>query len=142
MFDGSPFASSNPGVPVKGFQDLNPGDFVCTQGGNSGPRCDIRVQSINLTYNDTYGTFGALWGIQVNGNIASGGGDSGGPVITLGGGGFLAAGMIQGTASNRWLPASTCQAASRTGSTRCSYDVVFTSMRSVADVWGASLVTS
>lgn len=142
VFDGAPSASKNSGVPVKGFQDLNPGDFVCTQGGNFGPRCDIRVQSVNVEFDDTQGIFGAIWGIQINGQIASGAGDSGGPVITLDGNGFRAAGMIQGTAGSRSLSKQTCRDASYTQSERCSYDVVFSSMRTLADQWGASLLTS
>ncbi|SOE04711.1 hypothetical protein SAMN06295924_10568 [Rathayibacter rathayi NCPPB 2980 = VKM Ac-1601] len=142
VFDGAPSESHNPGVPVKGFQDLNPGDFVYTQGGNFGPRCDIRVQSVNIEFDDTQGVFGAIWGIQVNGRIAAGAGDSGGPVITLDGDGFRAAGLIQGTAGNRSLSAEACRDASYTQSDRCSYDVVFSSMRTLADQWGASLVTS
>jgi hypothetical protein len=125
-----------------GYQDLAVNDLVCTEGGNSGEHCNVKVTDLEVTIdlNDGYGPFATILAYQQTpGAIASMGGDSGGPVMALyntSAGQVRAAGMIQaGTNANMNCGPSYVSAP-------CGIDVYFTSMRTIVDgIPGASLLT-
>jgi hypothetical protein len=123
-----------------GFQDLGVGDLVCTEGGNSGEHCNVKVTNLLVDINDGYGTVATIQAHQqTSGAIAVMEGDSGGPVMALysvGKGQVRAAGMIQAGSSSP----SSCPAAFLPAP--CFQYVYFTSMRTVVDsISGASLST-
>jgi hypothetical protein len=125
---------------VIGFQDLGVGDLVCTEGGNSGEHCDVKVTNlgVSINLNDGYGWFSSIVASQQTaGAIAVMGGDSGGPVMSLNNtsaGQVRAAGMIQAQGS----AAASCPQAR--DQFPCSKTVYFTSMRTiVGSIPGATL---
>jgi hypothetical protein len=124
---------------VIGYEDLGMNDLVCTEGGNSGEHCNIKVTSLSKSFTDQYGTFSVIEGVQTGGGIAAMAGDSGGPVMSLANtssGQVRAAGMIQGGNSS----AIDCGASYTSGP--CSSNVYFSSMRTIVDsIPGASLYT-
>lgn len=127
---------------VQGFEDLAINDFVCTDGGNSGEHCKIKVTNLLVSFNDGFGTFHTIKGVQQNsGEIASIEGDSGGPVLSLANvspGGIRAAGMIQGGEDPHM---TNCGLVFDAG--RCSKIVLFSSMRTVVNtIHDASLLTN
>lgn len=139
VFNGAWYNANTPWVPVKGFQDVSVGDFICTNGGNSNVHCDIKVVSLSNLYPEYDGTyFYSIRGLQINGRIAVAGGDSGGPVLVPVSDGFRAVGMIQGGGSEDQR-ISNC--GSRRDATACYKDVYFTSMRSITQAFGATLLT-
>lgn len=93
-------------VPVRGLRVSQPGDYVCTEGGNSGERCWLRVTSGWFTYGDGYGnTFRVRSALKLAGGgtfSAGAQGDSGGPVVQYTSNGVNAVGMIQGAAGTVW----------------------------------------
>lgn len=128
---------------VVGFSNLGVNDLVCTDGGNSGEHCNVKVTNLLVKWSDTDGSLDTIEAQQQTaGQIAQIQGDSGGPVVVnVASGEVGAAGMIQG-----WLGASmtgsACAPAYDLGSNQCSANVVFTSMTGiVGDVTGGSLVT-
>jgi hypothetical protein len=131
-------------LPVVQLSDLGVNDLVCTDGGNSGEHCNVKVTNLLVQFNDTDGTFETIEGLQETaGQIAVIQGDSGGPVVVnVASGEVGAAGMIQGFLG-AGMTGSACAPAYDLGSNKCSTNVEFTSMRGIVqDVTGGSLVTS
>jgi hypothetical protein len=142
-FDGA-FNSDNFFKTVIGFEDLAVNDFVCTGGGNSGEHCNVKVTNLVVFFNDGFGTFSTIEGVQqTSGGIAVIQGDSGGPVISLAGtvdGQVRAAGMIQGLIGG--TTGAACGPVFDAGGNLCSGTVLFSSMRTVVNsISGAALVT-
>jgi hypothetical protein len=141
-----PYNSDNFSKVVIGFEDLAVNDFVCTGGGNSGEHCGVKVVNLSVSFNDGFGTFSTIEGIQqTSGAIAQIQGDSGGPVISLAGtssGQVRAAGMIQGFFTSGSMTGAACGPVYDAGANRCSTNVLFSSMRTVVNsISGASLLT-
>jgi len=144
-FDGA-YNASNFFKTVIGYEDLGVNDLVCTGGGNSGEHCNIKITNMPVLFNDGFGLFFTIEGVQQSGGnaIAEIQGDSGGPVVSLvntSSGQVRAAGMIQG-----WRGGSTTGAACGpvydAGTNQCSKDVLFSSMRTIiGSISGASLLT-
>ena len=124
---------------VIGYEDLGLNDLVCTEGGNSGEHCNVKVTNLSVSFNDGYGTFSTIKADQTGGGIAAMEGDSGGPVMSLANtssGQVRAAGMIQGGD----VISINCGASYF--ALACSSDVYFSSMRSIVNsISGASLRT-
>jgi len=125
---------------VIGYEDLGVNDLVCTEGGNSGEHCNIKVTDLSVSFTDQYGTFSTIDGVQTNGGIAIMKGDSGGPVMSLvntSSGQVRAAGMIQGG-----TPVPINCGAAYLPNQPCSSNVLFSSMRTIVNsIPGASLYT-
>lgn len=140
MFSGN-YTSDNTSS-VENFGDLAVNDLVCTEGGNSGDHCDVKVTSLTASISDGDGSFLSIQAKQQQStNIAVMAGDSGGPVMTLTGassGEVLAAGMIE----NYGLPPLASCPSNVNLPSPCSLWVYFTSMRSIVKFTsGAQLVT-
>jgi hypothetical protein len=139
-----PWNSNNYKKTVIGFEDLGIGDWVCTGGGNSGEHCGVQIVNLSVSWSDGKGTFSAIEGVEETGaDIAEIQGDSGGPVISLtgtNGAQVRAAGMIQGFIGSGRIGA-VCGPVHFAGNNQCSGNVVFSSMRTVANSLGASLLT-
>ena len=131
-------------LPVVQLSDLGVNDLVCTEGGNSGEHCNVKVTNLLVDFNDTDGTFATIEGQQQTaGKIAVIQGDSGGPVIVnVASGEFGAAGMIQGYIGTPMTGAA-CAPAYDLGTNICAKGVLFSSMRTIINSipGGASLVT-
>ena len=131
---------------VVGYADLGVGDYVCTDGGNSGVHCNVKVTDLSVYYNDGtgHGNTEMIKGVQqTSGKIAVIQGDSGGPVIVplSGGTQVRAAGMIQAYAGT-YTTGSGCGPVRFAGNNRCSPGVLFTSFRTIVNgISGGSLVT-
>jgi hypothetical protein len=143
-FDG-PYTSGT-SSKIIGYEDLGVNDLVCTEGGNSGAHCNVKVTNTSVLWWDGFTLFQVIEAYQqTSGQIADIQGDSGGPVISLAktsSGQERAAGMIQGYNDNGMTGAKNCGAVHDLGSNVCSRDVVFSSMRTfVNSLSGASLVT-
>ena len=143
-FDGA-YNSQNFWKTVIGYEDLAVNDLVCTGGGNSGEHCNVKVTNLRVSFNDGFGSFSTIEGVQqTSGKIAAIQGDSGGPVISLAGtssGQVRAAGMIQAVVSP-YMTGSACGPVYDDGSNLCSRTVLFSSMRTVVNtISGASLLT-
>jgi hypothetical protein len=143
-FDG-PYNSNNFWKTVIGYQDLAVNNYVCTGGGNSGEHCNIKVTNLMVSFNDGFGSFSTIEGVQQSsGAIANIQGDSGGPVISLAStssGQVRAAGMIQGFLGSG-MTGSACGPVYDAGSNKCSTNVLFSSMRTIVNsISGASLLT-
>jgi hypothetical protein len=143
-FDG-PYNSVNSWSTIIGFEDLAVNDLVCTEGGNSGAHCNIKVTNLRVSFDDGITTFDTIEAYQQSsGAISLIQGDSGGPVISLANtsaGLERAAGMIQGFFGSG-MTGSACGAVYDSSGNQCSRDVAFSSMRSIVnDLPGASLVT-
>jgi hypothetical protein len=138
------YTSDNP-YAVIGYSRLVLNDYVCTEGGNSGEHCNLKVTNTDVSYNDGYGN--PFWTIeaaqQSNGAIANMMGDSGGPVIDLWNtstGQVRAAGMIQGS-DGTYMTGSACGPAYDYGTNECFQDVFFSPMYEVVNsIPGASLL--
>jgi hypothetical protein len=142
-FDGA-FDTENFTKAVIGFQDMAINNFVCTDGGNSGVHCNVRVTNLSVSFNDGFGTFTTIQGVQqTSGAIAVIQGDSGGPVISLAGtvdGQVRAAGMIQGLIGG--TTGAACGRVFDGGGNLCSATVLFSSMRTIVNsISGATLLT-
>jgi hypothetical protein len=124
---------------VIGYEDLGLNDLVCTEGGNSGEHCNVKVTDLSVSFNDGDGTFSTIEADQTGGGIAAMAGDSGGPVMSLANtssGQVRAAGMIQGGD----VVSINCGPSYLAGP--CSSDVYFSSMRVIVNsISGASLRT-
>ena len=127
---------------VSGLRDVGLGDVVCTSGGNSGTHCSVKVVNTSYYWNDGYGWFYTIEAQQQQGgNIAVIQGDSGGPVYVGNADGTVAAvGMIQGW-NGTAITGSACGSVHDLGSNICSQTVLFSSMRTIANSFGATLVT-
>jgi hypothetical protein len=124
---------------VIGYENLGLNDLVCTEGGNSGEHCNVKVIDLSVSYNDGDGSFLTIEGQQTDGTIAAMEGDSGGPVMSLNNtssGQVRAAGMIQAGGDELTDCGASYFAAP------CFSDVLFTSMVTIVNsISGASLRT-
>jgi hypothetical protein len=104
--------------------DPDIGDLVCTEGGNSGEHCNVKVTAQG-SWSDAWGAILVDTGVeQTSGDIAVIQGDSGGPVMTIAGSSLVnAAGMIQ--ADDETWQGSKCGAVYDAGSNWCSPTVYF-----------------
>lgn len=136
VFDGN--YGSTVSVPVKGHQSLIMGSQVCTDGGNSGVHCGGVVTNLMTLWDDFAGpAFYSITALGNSGGAMAVSGDSGGPLIVPWSNGFGAVGMIQGG----YTPVACPPVQKVRPGLFCGRGVVFTSIKSIADVWGASLVT-
>jgi len=151
MFDGTWDNAAGYNKPVAGFKDLSVGDWVCTSGGNSGVHCTIQVTNLNQKKDDGWGQINVIGAIQrTAGQIAAIQGDSGGPVLYVNGNGSVgAAGMIQ-VYLDSGMTGSSCGSVHESSGYNskgtffnyfCSVTVGFTSMRTIANELGATLIT-
>ena len=137
---------------VVDYADPAIGTEVCTDGGNSGVHCNVKVTSLSVYFDDGYGPIEMIRGVQQTaGQIASIQGDSGGPVIVptwpcLFGIGcrVRAAGMIQAYSGSVAI-GSFCGPVRFEGTDAdpniCSDGVLFTSMRTIVNgIPGSRLV--
>lgn len=139
MFDGTWYNTDGYTKIVTGFGDVSVNDYVCTSGAMSGVHCGIKVKDLLVPWDDKYQGLPAFWTISGetdDGNVAACKGDSGGPVLTTAGTGYVrAVGMIQATSGDAF------------GDTvltpqRCGKTVLFTAMRTIVNtISGASLRT-
>ena len=126
---------------VIGYESLGMKDLVCTEGGNSGEHCNVKVTDLSVSVNDGFGpAFSTIQGLQTGGTIAAMQGDSGGPVMSLANtssGQVRAAGMIQELSGTLLTNCGASYSANR-----CSSGVLFSSMQTiVSSIPGASLYT-
>jgi hypothetical protein len=128
-------------LTVIGYQNVGLNDLVCTEGGNSGEHCDVKVTNLDrdINLNDGYGPFETIEGDQQTaGAFAVADGDSGGPVMSLNNtssGQVRAVGMIQ--AGNN---AVSCPSGSTHDPVNCWNMVYFTSIVTIINsIPGASL---
>lgn len=133
---------------VVGYGDVSINDKVCTDGGNSGVHCNVKVTDLSVYFDDKtgHGTVETIKGVQqTSGKIAVIQGDSGGPVILplSGGTKIKAVGMIQGF-QNPSTTGTACGSAYFRGANKCSKIVLFTSERTIVNGIGpfASLITN
>ncbi len=124
--------------------DPNINDLVCTEGGNSGEHCDVKVTSQG-SGSDAWGGFPVdIATEQTSGDIAAIQGDSGGPVMTIAGSGTVnAAGMIQDV--NKTWQGAACGAVYDGGANWCSPTVYFEPFSNVLSSFynlGATIDTS
>ncbi|WP_424532653.1 hypothetical protein ACOZ38_20295 [Sphaerisporangium viridialbum] len=127
--DGSEFAK-----PVVGTSAPRKGSLVCASGAWSGVHCDIKITKTDSTLDwGTHVSRAVSVGDQLQGRLASGSGDSGGPVFTLtdNSSSVLAAGVIIGGDDSR-------PAGCTFKSNRCSSRLFFTDFRTVRSFWGLS----
>ncbi|MFJ2745685.1 S1 family peptidase [Streptomyces sp. NPDC087440] len=132
MWDGGVEDGTEYTKVIAGTSAPRNGSLVCTSGAFSGVHCDIKITKTNSTLDwGTHTSRGVSTGDQLQKLLASGSGDSGGPVFTLTGDGsqVLAAGVIIGGDPAR--PASCTYR-----STRCSTRLLFTDFRTVKARWG------
>ncbi|MBB5872677.1 hypothetical protein F4553_006111 [Allocatelliglobosispora scoriae] len=124
--------------PVVGAVGNFPGQFVCTSGAATGVHCNIRTDLINqLVLNGGFFFVESVAiATQINGVVATGVGDSGGPVFTLAAdpSKVRAAGMMTGA-----LNPVPCQIGGQTG---CFNRVAFVDLGFVLIAQQASLLTS
>ncbi|MGJ6968448.1 hypothetical protein ACSDR0_41730 [Streptosporangium sp. G11] len=131
MWDGGVGDGSEFTKPVQGTSAPRKGTLVCTSGAASGVHCDIKISKTGSTLDwGTHVSRAVSIGDQLQGELAAGDGDSGGPVFTLESNfsSVLAAGVIIGGDPKR--PA-TCTYLS----TECSTRVFFTDFRAVQSHW-------
>lgn len=101
MFDSGPQSTTK--LEVVNFYNVGLNDLVCTEGGNSGEHCDLKVVNMLVQVTDDLGSFETIEADAQSDTaqgIAAMQGDSGGPVMSLNGtttGQVKAVGMIQAT---------------------------------------------
>jgi hypothetical protein len=127
----SPYIYDGPGAdisgqftkPVVGVTSNGPGDYVCDSGAITGAVCDLQIQG-SQGWDGPYHVWTAT---QLQGDIAAGQGDSGGPVFSLATNEnqVIARGIIHGGAGNL-----VCSSPYE-GSYPCSTDVEFTDINAI-----------
>jgi hypothetical protein len=141
-FDGAWNNSYGYYKTVSAYADVSLGDHVCTSGGNSGVHCNILITSMYYSFDDGWGpVVSTIRGDQQTaGQIAVIQGDSGGPVFVpySDGSHVGASGMIQGEVNG---DPYNCGPVHDQGNNFCSPTVLFTSIRTIANALGGSLVT-
>jgi hypothetical protein len=118
--------------PVVGAQAPRVGALVCTSGAYSGAHCDIKIKNTGTTLDwGTHKSYSVSIADQLDGHIAAGSGDSGGPVFMLTGdySATLATGVIIGGDAQRSVP---CTYYSK----QCSSRLFFTDFTKVKSRWG------
>jgi hypothetical protein len=145
---GGAYNDVNYNHPVVGYSDVSLGDGICTDGGNSGAHCHVKVTDLMVRWNDGTGngSVETIKGVERRSGIAVIQGDSGGPVLVPMGGGYPsnigAAGMIQAVDGTP-MYGSSCGPVYDAGNNICTTAVLFTSMRTIVNgIPGASLVTA
>jgi hypothetical protein len=115
---------------VVALVDPNMYDLVCTEGGNSGEHCNVKVTGQG-SWSDNWGPIPVDIGVQQTaGKIAAIQGDSGGPVMTIAGSNTVnAAGMIQ-EVDETWQGAQ-CGAVYDAGNNWCSPRMAFETFSNV-----------
>lgn len=127
---------------VRDFGDVSVGDYGCSDGANSGVHCYIEVTGTNVYFNDGYGVVSTIEAETTTaGQIAVIQGDSGGPVIfpLSSGNDVLAEGMIQAYYGTP-MTGSACGQVRFAGANKCTTGLLFTSMRTIVNSVGGSLV--
>ncbi|MEN2738459.1 hypothetical protein ABCS02_11755 [Microbacterium sp. X-17] len=130
---------------VYNLYDVGLNDLICSSGGNSGVHCNVKVTAMSVYWNDGFGSFSNIRGVQqTSGAIAAIQGDSGGPVFMPYGGGDAqrvgAVGIIQAAENGS---TSGCGSVHDSGGI-CSATILFSSIHTVILYGGllnASLVT-
>lgn len=145
-FDGAWDNAAGVTKHVYNIYDVGLNDLICTSGGNSGVHCNVKVTASGVYFNDGYGSFSNIRGVQQTGtDIAAIQGDSGGPVFMPYGGGDAqrvgAVGVIQAVENGS---TSNCGSVHDGGTNLCSKTVLFSSIHTVIlyGLSGASLVTT
>ena len=111
-----------------GARNASRNSLVCKSGIRTNEVCDLQVTALNQMVRDEYGTF--LHQDLANKNdLATGPGDSGGPVYTANSDGTI---TIAGMTANAILPYSYCD--------RCSKQVSFTEYTYLAAGFGVSIL--
>lgn len=111
-------------------------DTFCTDGGNSGLHCDIKIYAgPNLNYLDGAPIENTFEGRKADGMIVVAGGDSGGPIISpvTGSAGVFAKGIIMASPVSSFVDCSTVNTPVNENSFKCSRIVVFTDLTSDLD---------
>lgn len=143
-WDGAWNDSSGFSKAVSGYRDVSLGDYVCTDGANSGVHCNVKVTAMKVAWDDGLGGGPAnnILAVKQSSGIAAIQGDSGGPVIfPYSTGKVGAVGMIQGIRGTL-STGSACGSGRFLGSNKCSKEVFFTSSRTmVSSIPGARLAT-
>ncbi|RSM67447.1 hypothetical protein DMB66_15960 [Actinoplanes sp. ATCC 53533] len=126
--------------------NINPGDYVCTSGGNSGSHCgggaNMKVIKGGVKYEDGYGITSTILAKRIDGGLAAVRGDSGGPVYrntpgVFGATNVYAVGMIQAGMGDK-VPCGSL----RQSTGLCYSEVLYTSINTIIrGVSGSSLVT-
>ncbi|WP_159039746.1 hypothetical protein [Streptomyces sp. TP-A0356] len=86
LFDGLPDLSSIYAKPLIGWQHNNVGDYVCTDGANSGVHCNVQIQQTDIGVTGSNGNYRPITDLATQitpwtQDIAAQDGDSGGPVF-------------------------------------------------------------
>lgn len=133
VFNGG--VNSSASVPVKGHQAVGIGNEVCSDGGNTGVSCGGVIDNMAVLWNDGQGD--PFYNIQAKKDSwINAGGNSGGPVIVPWSNGFGAVGMIQ-----YGNTPTSCPSLAHSQDVDCYGGVGFTSIQSIANAWGATLIT-
>jgi hypothetical protein len=124
--------------PIVDWSETFKGMYLCTSGSSTGAHCDLKVTDNDVSYTNDLG-----WKVkksahakQVDGKVAIGKGDSGGPVFSLTGenADVVAGGLI--AAGQQVVP---CGAHP---TTICYADVYFTRLDAIRTNWGLSNLTT
>lgn len=126
--------------PIVDWSETFKGMYLCTSGSSTGAHCDLKVIDSDVSYTNTL-----EWKIkksatakQVDGKVASGAGDSGGPIFSITGDNadVVAVGLIAAGDSDRFVP---CGAHP---SPACSSRVTFTRLDAIRTNWALSNLTT
>ncbi|HKA85782.1 MAG TPA: trypsin-like serine protease [Acidimicrobiales bacterium] len=144
MWSGGPDAGDEGVRTVTGTAPTVKGMWVCGSGAATGENCGIKVTDVDVMQRATLPRSGAAYtvrhtarGYRVGGGVASGSGDSGGPVFSPGGPGgsdVRAVGVIHGGVAGA---AVSC--ASAPGPAECSESVIFVPVAEVQRWIGGEL---
>jgi hypothetical protein len=123
----------------------NVGDQVCTSGAYDGQICQIVITQKDQTIhpNDGWGTYNVKEvAIASNPNnasaVASGEGDSGGPVYSYSGSNTLARGMIDAHSDNKTCTSNPPGTISPPPARTCGHVVYFVQLGSIDNQWGVT----
>jgi hypothetical protein len=138
MWDGGIYSANI--KPVQSVTKSSTGNWLCTSGAATGTHCGIQVKAIDQYPKDRNGvTHGPLvMAEQVNHAIASGSGDSGGPVFELpspDNGKVIAKGIISGGDDNTSVSTG-CPSL-----TTCTWRLWYADMQESLGWYGLTLVT-
>lgn len=134
VFDGA-YNAQNQSRGVEGHFSVLVNNQVCTSGAMTGTHCGIEVDDLQFVEPISGRLF--IRAHSLSGGISSGAGDSGGPIVVPGtvAGKIRAVGMIQ-----QGNTGAVANCGPRYKPYRCGNRTLFTSIKSISDVWGAPLV--